>query len=240
MDVELVCCQPSPVYKGGKLIYFFILPCPVPFASEKRAASYLDREVWAIYKARQVNGNWQLGNVLLLNDAHGLQMMLPGWFQLQSGISWRNLCARSLAVDVGTGYGYIFGNISFPYRWRESKKKNGVGWLSNSSWYHKDDANLFFLFMERQALVIVSYQETATDPLRNALCSFSGICLPASSALWTFIWKIRVSVWISLISNVNPPPPLSFVLGIEPRPCLKEGRWALYHRATFLGHLSTF
>lgn len=79
-----------------------------------------------------------------MSDAHGFQMTLPGWFHLQSGISWRNLCARSFAVDVGTGYRYIFGNISFPYKWRESKKKNGVGLPFNSSWHHKDDANLFF------------------------------------------------------------------------------------------------
>lgn len=31
--------------KGESSFIFFILPCPVPFASEKRAASYLDREV---------------------------------------------------------------------------------------------------------------------------------------------------------------------------------------------------
>lgn len=40
----------------------------------------------------------------LVNDAHQLRMMLAGCFHLRSGISWRNSCAWSFAVDVGTGY----------------------------------------------------------------------------------------------------------------------------------------
>lgn len=135
----------------------------------------------------------------LVNDAHRFQMLLPGCCPLQSRISWRNLCAWSFAVDVGTGYRYIFGNISFPCKWRESKKKNGVGLPLNSSWCHEDDASLSLVFRERWALVIVivSHRERATGSFRNARCLFLGISFVRIS-YGIFIWKITFSVWISL------------------------------------------
>lgn len=105
------------LFTKEKANLFCMLLCHVfPFASEKRVPTYLDRKVQAIYNARQVNLDWQLIMPSLVNDARGFQMMLACCFHLQSGISQRNLFALSFGVDVGTGYRYVLGNISFPYK----------------------------------------------------------------------------------------------------------------------------
>lgn len=109
----------------------------------------------------------------------------------------------SSGADVGTGYRYVLGNISFPYKWRKIKKKNFDGLPLNWSWYHKDDENTSFDFLEKQLWLYSSTVELLQVYSEIFLYSFFFESVYSASAMCILIWKTAFLLCIPPNSNFN-------------------------------------